>query len=153
MNPNEIGELGEGIFNVAISRDLIFRPRHLGEKWPSSDFYVELVGLKEHFFFIVQVKSTTLGLDKKGNLKVKANKKKLHDLNAYYCPTFLAGVDINTEEVYLIAINKNKRKDISNLPTKFKLDKVNRKLLYDDVKKFWENTDIKAYKNAFKHRI
>lgn len=153
MSPNEIGELGEGIFNVAISRDLIFRPRHLGEKWPSSDFYVELVGLKEHFFFIVQVKSTTLGLDKKGNLKVKANKKKLHDLNAYYCPTYLAGVDINTEEVYLIAINKNKRKDISNLPTKFKLDNANRKLLYDDVKKFWENTDIKVYKNAFKHGI
>lgn len=153
MNPNEIGELGEGIFNVAISRDLIFRPRHLGEKWPSSDFYVELVGLKEHFFFIVQVKSTTLGLDKKGNLKVKANKKKIHDLNAYYCPTYLAGVDINTEEVYLIAINKNKRKDITNLPTKFKLDKANRKLLYDDVKRFWEHTNIKVYKNAFKHRI
>ena len=153
MNPNEIGELGEGIFNVAISRDLIFRPRHLGEKWPSSDFYVELVGLKEHFFFIVQVKSTTQGFDKKGNLKVKASKKKLQELNAYYCPTYLAGVDIDTEEVFLIAINKHKRKDISKLPTKFKLDNANRKLLYDDVKEFWVNTDIKAYKNAFKHGI
>ena len=153
MNPNQIGELGESIFNLAISRDLIFRPRHLGEKWPSSDFYVELVGLKEHFFFIVQVKSTTQGLDKKENLKVKASKKKVQELNAYYCPTYLAGVDISTEEVYLIAINKNKRKDISKLPTKFKLDKVDIKLLYDDVKKFWENTNIKTYKNAFKHGI
>lgn len=153
MSQNEIGELGEGIFNVAISRDYIFRPRHLGEKWPSSDFYVELVGLKEHFFFIVQVKSTTQGLDKSGNLKVKANRKKIHELNAYYCPTYLAGVDIKTEEVYLIAINKNKRKDISKLPTKFKLDVKNRKLLYEEVKSFWENTNIKKYKNTFRHRI
>ena len=152
-NTNEIGALGESIFNLAISRGLIFRPRHLGEKWPSSDFYVELEGLKERLFFIVQVKSTTKGLDSKGNLKVKANKRKLQELNAYYCPTYLAGVNTKTEEVYLIAINKNKRKDISKLPTKFKLDKDNIKLLYDDVKKFWKNSGIKTYKNSFKHGI
>lgn len=150
---NEIGDLGEAIFNVEISRDYIFRPRHLGEKWPSSDFYVELVGLKEHFFFIVQVKSTSQGLDKRGNLKVKANKKKLKELNSYYCPTYLAGVDVRTDSVYLIPVNKNKRKDLNKLPTKFKLDTSNRKLLFDDVKTFWENTDLDTYKNTFKHGI
>ena len=150
---NEIGELGEGIFNVAISRDYIFRPRHLGEKWPSSDFYVELVGLKEHFFFIVQVKSTTLGLDKSGNLNVKAPKMKLHELNSYFCPTYLAGIDIKTESVYLIPINKNKRKGISKMSTNFILNSLNRKLLFDDVKSFWENSGLKKYKNQFKHAI
>jgi|GEM_PF-6368024 len=30
---NDIGSLGENIFNVAITRDFIFRPMHLGEKW------------------------------------------------------------------------------------------------------------------------
>ncbi|HEY0667629.1 MAG TPA: DUF4365 domain-containing protein [Sphingobacteriaceae bacterium] len=150
---NEIGDLGEAIFNVEISRDYIFRPRHLGEKWPSSDFYVELVGLKEHFFFIVQVKSTSQGLDKDGNLKIKAAKEKLRKLNSYYCPTYLAGVDVNTDSVYLIAINKNKRKNISKLPTKFKLDLQNRKLLFDEVKAFWMSSGLGRYKNIFRHRI
>jgi len=150
---NEIGDLGEAIFNVEISRDYIFRPRHLGEKWPSSDFYVELNGLKEHFFFIVQVKSTSQGLDPSGFLKIKTPKKKLHELNSYYCPTFLAGVDVNTSQVYLISINKNKRKQISKLPTKFALNSANRVLLFNEVKKFWESSNMKAYKNTFKHSI
>jgi len=150
---NEIGDLGEAIFNVEISRDYIFRPRHLGEKWPSSDFYVELIGPKEHFFFIVQVKSTTQGLDTKGNLKAKATSKKIKELNSYYCPTYIAGVDVNSSSVYLIPINKNKRKDLSKITTEFILNTANRQKLFDDVKDFWETTDIKTYKRDFKHSI
>jgi hypothetical protein len=153
MKSNEIGDLGEAIFNVEMTRDYIFRPRHLGEKWPSSDFYVELIGLKEHFFFIVQIKSTAQGLDKNGNLKIQASKKKIAELNSYYCPTYLAGVDVNTQSVYLIGINEDKQKNISKLPTVFKLDSNNRKLLFDDVKSFWENTNLRKYKDNFKHRI
>ena len=153
MTNNEIGDLGEAIFNVEISRDYIFRPRHLGEKWPSSDFYVELIGPKEHFFFIVQVKSTTQGVDASGNLKVKAPKKKVADLNAYYCPTYLAGVNVNTNEVYLAAINKDLDKDFSKMPTVFKLDTNNRKTLFNEVKSFWENTDLRNYKDNFNHGI
>lgn len=153
MTNNEIGDLGEAIFNVEISRDYIFRPRYLGEKWPSSDFYVELIGPKEHFFFIVQVKSTTQGNDASGNLKIQAPKKKIDDLNLYYCPTYLAGVNVNTSEVYLTSINKDVQKDISKLSTIFKLDTNNRKVLFNDVKSFWENTDLRNYKDNFKHRI
>lgn len=153
MTNNEIGDLGEAIFNVEISRDYIFRPRHLGEKWPSSDFYVELIGPKEHFFFIVQVKSTTQGNDAGGNLKIQAPKKKIADLNAYYCPTYLAGVNVNTSEVYLTSINEDVQKDINKLPTTFKLDTNNRKVLFNEVKSFWENTDIRNYKNNFNHSI
>lgn len=94
MTNNEIGDLGEAIFNVEITRDYIFRPRHLGEKWPSSDFYVELIGPKEHFFFIVQVRYTTQGNDASGNMKIQAPKKKIADLKAYYSPTYLAGVSV-----------------------------------------------------------
>ena len=116
---NEIGSLGEAIFNLAITRDYIFRPMHLGEKWPISDFYIELIGAKATYFFIVQIKATDKGLNSKGNLKVKLSKNKLHQLNTYYCPTYLAGVDNTTEEVYLMAINKNKRKGISSMPVSY----------------------------------
>lgn len=72
---NEIGELGETLFNLAISLDYLFRPRHLGEKWPASDFYVELIDSAEIFFLIVKVKDTHSGLNSKGNLKIKVSKK------------------------------------------------------------------------------
>jgi hypothetical protein len=150
---NEIGDLGEAIFNVEISRDYIFRPRHLGEKWPSSDFYVELIGPKEHFFFLVQVKSTSQGFDSKGNLKIKATSKKLNELNNYFCPTYLAGVDVDSNSVYLIPINKSKRKDLNKLKTKFELNAINRQLLFEDVRDFWENTNLKSYKASFNHMI
>ena len=153
MDKNAIGELGEAIFNVEISRDLMFRPRHLGEKWPSSDFYVELIGPNEHFFFIVQVKSTSRGLDRSKYLKSKATAKKLRDLNRYSCPTYLAGVDINTNEVYLIPINKSLRRDLNKLPTSFALNKVNRRALFDDVYDFWTNSGLKTYKQNFNHNI
>lgn len=150
---NEIGSLGEGIFNVAITRDYIFRPMHLGEKWPVSDYYVELVGLKETFFFIVQIKATDQGYNAKGNLKVQLPKKKLHQLNSYYCPTYLAGVDNITGDVYMTAVNKNKQKGISSLPLKFKLDTNNRKKLFDEVCDFWKNSTMKTYKRNFRHKI
>lgn len=150
---NEIGELGETLFNLAISRDYIFRPRHLGEKWPASDFYVELIGPTEVFFFIVQVKATHSGLNNKGNLKIKVPKKKLHNLNSYFCPTYVAGVDNDSEEVYLVSINTNRRKGISSLPTKFILNKQNRIKLFNEVKDFWLNSNIKNYKRNFNHKI
>ncbi|NRS90806.1 hypothetical protein HNQ02_003753 [Flavobacterium sp. 7E] len=150
---NEIGELGETLFNLAISRDYIFRPRHLGEKWPASDFYVELIGPTEVFFFIVQVKATHSGLNNKGNLKIKVPKQKLHDLNSYFCPTYVAGVDNDSEEVYLVSINTNRRKGISSLPTKFILNKQNRIKLFNEVKDFWLNSNIKNYKRNFNHKI
>lgn len=150
---NEIGDLGEHIFNVEISRDYTFRPRHLGEKWPASDFYVELIGPTEVFFFIVQVKATHKGLNRNGNLKVKVPKEKLHKLNEYYCPTYVAGVDNDTDEVYLVSVNTKRRKGISSLPTNFNLNKINRAKLYDEVKKFWLDSNIKTHKRNFKHKL
>jgi len=150
---NDIGDLGENIFSVVISRDYTFRARHLGEKWPTSDFYVELIGPNENFYFVVQIKSTKQGLNKSGNLKVTVPKKKLHKLNLYYCPTFLAGVDVITEKVYLIPINTKRQKGISSLSTKFELDTPNRTKLFDDVKAFWLGTKLNSYKSKYKHSL
>ncbi len=150
---NEIGDLGEAIFSVEISRDYTFRPRRLGEKWPASDFYVELIGPKEHFFFIVQVKATSRQFDRKGNLRIKATRNKINELNAYYCPTYLAGVEVESNSVYLMSVNRSRRKTVNKLPTKFLLDRENRARLFNEVKSFWEKSDLKEYKKNFKHSI
>ncbi|RYU91344.1 DUF4365 domain-containing protein [Mucilaginibacter terrigena] len=150
---NEIGELGESIFQVAISRDYIFYPVMLGEKWPSSDFYVELRDGTDTMFFIVQVKSTIQGVDKYGFLPAQATLPKLRELNKYCCPTYVAAVDINKEEVYMVAVNGTVSARISKFPTTFKLDAANRQKLYKDVETFWKGSGIKAYKNSFTHSI
>jgi len=148
---NEIGDLGEAIFEVEILRDYFFRARHLGEKWPASDFYIELIGPTDRFFFIVEVKSTTQGFDKKGNLNIVATKERVRALNAYYCPTYLAGVEMHSNSVYLTAVNRDKRKDMGSLPAKFILNSENRLRLFKEVQSFWKGTDVKKYKRNFKH--
>lgn len=150
---NEIGETGELIFNLNISRDYNFRARHLGEKWPTSDFYIELIGPKEHFYFIVQVKSTDQGINGANKLKIDIPKEKLHKLNEYYCPTYIAGVDVKTDKVYLFPINTKRRKGISGIPISYELDSVKRKKLFEDVKSFWTGTNVKNYKSKFKHKL
>lgn len=150
---NDVGDLGESLFKVAITRGYIFRPMHLGEKWPISDFYIELIGTNKTMFFIVQIKSTDQGFQKNGNLKINLPKIKLHQLNSYYCPTYLAGVDNNSGRVFLTAINTNKRKGISSLPPTFELNDVNRKILYDEIERFWSNSNIETYKRTFRHKV
>lgn len=156
MRNNEIGDLGEAIFKVAITRDGLFRPRDLGEKWPTSDFYVELIGPKEYLHFIVQVKATNRGYDKNDSLKIAAPLKKVLLLNQYYVPTYIAGVDIIGERVFLMSINRSPGKNISRMPTNFSLDindTRNRQALFNEVKEFWTNTDLKTYKTNFNHTI
>jgi hypothetical protein len=75
---DDIGGRGEAIFHARImdfcGRPLpYFRPRHLGEKARTLDFFVELVDPGERLlFFFAQVKTTRKELTKKGKrLKVE----------------------------------------------------------------------------------
>lgn len=155
IDNNDDGNLGEILFNVAISRHHLFRTRDLGEKWPVSDFYVELKS-NNKIFFIVQVKSSRQGYSSSGKLKITAPKEKLNKLRKYYAPTYLAGVDLKKEQVYLIPINKKVKTNISRLPTSFEIERYNAKnskILFDDVKSFWKNSGILDYKRKFKHNF
>ena len=79
---NDIGKIGERIFTVLIGRyfdqqGYLFDPIFLGDKYPTVDFYVDLLNNQdEKGFFFVSVKTTIQGYsaDKK-KLKIKANGK------------------------------------------------------------------------------
>ena len=150
---NEQGVLGETIFNIAVSRGYLFRPRALGEKWPVSDFYVELVDFSQHYHFFVQVKSTTRGLDREGNLTITADKEKVNRLSQYHAPTYIAGVDILTEEVFLMTINAPLENNLTKMPTTFKLADSNLEVLFDEVKDFWNRSGIRKYKTTFNFQV
>lgn len=150
---NEIGDLGESIFKVAITKDYIFSPVMLGEKWPASDFYVELRGQGEKMHFIVQVKSTEQPIDANNFLPITATLLKLQELNKYHCPTYLAAVNVKTDIVYMVAVNGNISQAIGKMPTTFELNTANRQKLYKDVELFWNGSGMKTYKHNFNHTI
>jgi hypothetical protein len=61
----DIGERGQWLFSLLITDlcgrdDPFFRPRFLGDKYPTFDYIIEVVDRPWYFFF-VQVKGTTMG--------------------------------------------------------------------------------------------
>lgn len=150
---NEQGALGEVIFDVAISRGYLFRSRALGGKWPVSDFYVESINLGQHYHFFVQVKSTLQGSDKQGNLKVYVDREKGTKLSQYHAPTYVAGVDIRTEQVFLFPLNKPLSSSMKSIPTTFELTEENLYILSEEVKIFWENSGVSTYKDKFNYNL
>ncbi len=150
---NEQGVLGETIFNVAISRGYLFRPKALGEKWPVSDFYVELINFAKHYHFFVQVKSSARGLDADGNLPISVDKHKVERLSQYHAPTYVAGVDVVNERVFMAGVNKPPYNSISKLPTTFELVDENLAVLFNEVKSFWDSLGMEVHKSTFNYRL
>jgi hypothetical protein len=148
---NTIGEIGEKIFNLKITKSYKFLPVQLGEKYPNVDFFVELIGHSHPYYFLVQVKATKLGLNKNKKLKISIPKSKINSLAIYSCPTYLIGVDTNTDFAYIYPVNKIPRKGLSSFPTNKLLDMKTLDNLYNDVIIFWDN--IKIQKSKHKHRL
>lgn len=157
---NDQGERAEEIFGVRITQDHLFRAKDLGAKWPISDYYVEINDDNNPLHFIVQVKSTRMGINRNNNLPVSVSLRKLVQLSNYYAPTFLAGVDVTNETVYLFPIYRRQRIGISRIPGRFVLsanDKqgslANLRLLMREVRIFWTNTNAKRNKRTFQSAI
>lgn len=153
---NDQGQRAEEIFGVRITQDYFFRARDLGAKWPVSDYYVELNDDDNPIHFIVQIKSTSKPINRNNNIPISITKKKVNQLSNYNAPTFLAGVDVPNEIVYLIPIYKRHKKAISKISGAFVLnanDKKaslkNLKLLKTEVKRFWRGTNTKSQKRVF----
>ena len=65
MSKEDIGDRGQAMFVVVMTElcgrnEPYFRPRFLGDKFPTFDYLLELVD-SPGYFFLVQVKTTTQG--------------------------------------------------------------------------------------------
>lgn len=158
---NDIGERGENIFAVRITQDFIFIPCFMGAKWPAGDFYLEINDEANPYPFIVQTKSTIQGYNKgNGNLKVSVALDKLNNLRNRPLPTYIAGVDENSEKVFIRpAFDPNI--NYSSIPTSFfVLDPTNKvlslsnlKKLKDEIIDFWNNSGMVNYKSNYNSQI
>lgn len=148
---NAIGVRGESIIVNLLTRphnagEPFFRPQFLGDKYPTLDFFVELVGVKEGPtpFFLVQAKTTTRGLmPRNGNLPIRVRAQDVTRLRRYPAPTYILGIDDPAESGYLLAVVQSSPTSISSLPTRYPLSEARvLAALYDEVLHFWRSNGV-----------
>jgi len=147
---NEIGVRGESIFSSRISKGLLLVPSFLGDKYNAVDFIVNLSNCpRQKAFFFVSVKTTNRPkyTSKLRRLRISVTRKQLSSLKKIRIPVYIVGVDATTEVGYIISASRLKKKSLNSIPTAFPITHLeNIKMLWEEVKAFWDNS-----KDAFIH--
>lgn len=147
MTTDDIGDRGQHLLCLLLTElcgrdEPYFRPRFLGDKYPTFDFIVEVVDHPAYFFF-AQVKATTQGYTKEENrLLVQLDQADVDRMVACPAPTYLVGIDANRIGAgYLLSVNEP-RAHVTSLTTKFKIDCSVLKDLRDEVVGYWKGRDM-----------
>ena len=154
---DDIGERGESIFRVRITQpcgtkpEALFRAFFLGEKKPTLDFMLELVGLTNRSAYcFVQVKTTAKGLKLRSKtLKVGIKKRDVDRMVCYPGPTYIVGIDERNENAYIVSANEPVTKDLPSIPISYPLDCANLATLWKEVDDYWTSRDMILKKSVF----
>lgn len=161
MNTNLIGDRGESIFNTRITEHEMFNVYFLSAKAPIVDFLVEIADEATPFQCLVQVKSTSQGyLKRNGKLRAKVPADKMQKLINRPLPTYVAGVDLKNERVYICPAFNDANAYTSSIPITHILDKQNAvatqqtlNMLKQDIIEYWNNSNVNLYKTSFRSRL
>lgn len=151
-----IGDRGEIIFELAVTdfsqfRFPLFRPAFLGEKWPTIDYYVELLGVPNASpFFFAQIKTTREPLHLPSDtLEIKIEQKKCARLFRVPGPTYLVGVHEPTQKAFILSIRTLSSQGIYRIPLTYELTPANLQLLHQEVRDFWRSHPNKPLDSHF----
>jgi hypothetical protein len=143
----DIGERGQWLFSLLLTDlcgrdDPFFRPRFLGDKYPTFDYIVEVVDRPEYFFF-VQVKGTSLGYTvEEQRLRVQVTQDDIDRMVAVPAPTYVVGIDVTAIGVgFLLSVNEP-RGNVPSLTTRFRIDCRVLEGLRDEVVGFWSSRNM-----------
>lgn len=155
MAREDIGERGQWLLSLLMTdlcgRDHpFFRPRFLGDKYPTFDYLVEVVDRPEYFFF-VQVKGTTTGYTAgEHRLRVQVTQEDIDRMVACPAPAYVVGVDVNAIGVgFLLSVNEP-RDHVASLTTRFKIDCGVLAQLRDEVIAFWSSRNMTLTGSRFR---
>ena len=150
------GARGEAIFYVLMTEfhseaGPIFRPQFLGDKWPTVDFIVELLGAGSGVpFFFVQVRTTRAGFTaRQRRLKVGVSRHSLRRLGMLPAPTYVVGIDEVGEAGYLVSANGESSSQITSMPTVHPIDRRRREQLWHEVYDYWRARQMTGFRSAF----
>lgn len=159
---NVIGDRGEMIVSTRLMEYNLFQVFLLGGKVPSFDLLVEMIpqnANEKPYQFLVQVKTTSMTncFTLKHRLKTPVPHEKLDALIDRPLPSYTAGVDLNTEDVYLVPCFDTNSGYSGSIPTNNKL--VNKpktpnnlallQRLKSDIIDYWHGLNIDTYKPQF----
>jgi hypothetical protein len=147
---DDIGDRGQWLFCLLLTqicpgrKEPYFRPRFLGDKYPTFDYLVELVGSEAYFFF-VQVRATRQGY-RQGRgirrLRVNVGKEDVQRMVASPVPAYVAGIDEPQRLGYLLSMNEPRRTGLGGLPARHLLDCDNLQRLWQEVHNVWAGRDM-----------
>ena len=147
LSKEDIGERGQWLFSILMTEacgrpEPYFRPRFLGDKFPTFDFIVELVDHPAYYFF-VQVKATTQGYTKDPvRLKIQIPQEDIDRMVSCPAPCYVVGVDVQEEGVgFFLSVNEP-RDRVASLTTSFRIECDTLRLLRDEVHAFWSSRDM-----------
>lgn len=159
---NVIGDRGEMIVSTRLMEYNLFQVFLLGGKVPSFDLLVEMIpqnANEKPYQFLVQVKTTSMTncFTLKHRLKTPIPHEKLDALIDRPLPSYAAGVDLNTEDVYLVPCFDINSRYSGSIPTNNRLvnkPKTPNNLalllrLKSDIIDYWHGLNIDTYKPQF----
>jgi hypothetical protein len=152
-----IGKRGETIFAFLIGKKcdnrFWFHCDFLGGKAETKDFTVYLIEPAcEEATCFVQVKATTRGYTGKGanrKLRVNVSKKDVAKLKKVTGPAYVAGIDVEQECGFVLAITKDTGERISGVPCKHPIDCTLITNLWKEVESYWVKRDMLVKKSLF----
>jgi hypothetical protein len=133
----------------------IFRAALLGEKWPTTDVYVEVntdVFPRPHFF--IQVKTTEKPyLVNPKRLQIRVKRRDETRLLRIPAPTYVVGVKpgaaLLSYKGYIRAVFRRSPTAISSIRTSYPLSEPNLMRLRDEVVEYWETAGAKPTLSRF----
>jgi hypothetical protein len=146
---DDIGDRGQWLGCLLLTQicpgrnEPYFRPTSLGDKHPTFDYLVELVGSEGYFF--VQVKATRQGYRQGGRtrrLRVNVDREDVHRMVASPIPAYVVGIDEPQEVGYLLSMNEPRQAGLGGLPARHLLDCGNLKRLWEEVRHFWASRNM-----------
>jgi hypothetical protein len=146
---DDLGDRGHWLFCTLLTQPCpgrnvpYFHPTFLGDKHPTFDFLVELVGSSAYFF--VQVKSTRQGYrGGRGNrrLRVNVDREDAQRMAASPIPAYVVGIDEPQGVGYLLSMNEPRQSGLGGLPTRHLLNCDNLQRLRQEVRNFWASRNM-----------
>jgi len=129
-----------------------FDAHFLGDKFPTFDFLVELVGAgRRRPYFFVQVKATRDGHTTNNRLRVRVSQADVRRMVLFRAPTYVVGVDEPSERAYIIAVYGNMHNAISSLSTAYPLDATTLKILWEEVRDYWRGHQMHRTRSRFRN--
>jgi hypothetical protein len=105
------------------------------------------------YFFIVQVKGTTLGHTvEEHRLRVQVTQDDIDRMVACPAPTCVVGMDVNAIGVgFLLSVNEP-RDNVASLTTRFRIDRGVLEQLRDEVIGFWSSRNMTLTGSRFREQ-